>query len=165
MALTERWLATMMLWGLLVPTAGCSRDPVRAGLTPGPMLTVLPPVQAPPVHDDGLMTVETALHRLAERCPLPRDAVVQAVPLKASVVWGQTWSRDGVLNIRIDSGACVAKQVDVLIHEWAHAMVWDYLFNLGEASSHGDVWGLAYSRAYRAVYQRGGGPPWDASGL
>ena len=37
----------------------------------------------------------------------------------------------------------------VMAHEWAHMMVWDAC----KESDHGPLWGVAFSRAYRALVQ------------
>jgi hypothetical protein len=129
-----------------------------------PIAGALRPAPDGAVCDHGeVATLEQALRRLADRCPLPCDAVVELKPIQEAV-WGTTRREGGVVLIDLSSGGCVPVQVNTLIHEWAHAMVLDFTHKFGESSSHGDLWGAAFSRAYRAVFQMGGGPPWDANG-
>lgn len=45
------------------------------------------------------------------------------------------------------------EMIDVIIHEWAHAMMWPVV--LSEDEEHAELWGVAYSRAYRAVEAAG----------
>jgi len=40
--------------------------------------------------------------------------------------------------------------LEVLVHEWAHAMTWRLEHD--RAPSHSAYWGLAYADAYRAVF-------------
>lgn len=84
-----------------------------------------------------------AIDRLRDGAPLPR-----------------------VLNLRIQHhegqmGSCAlernrfcidldpAASLDTLAHEWAHALTWD----CAEVEDHGPLWGVAYARCYRIVYE------------
>ena len=40
--------------------------------------------------------------------------------------------------------------LEVLVHEWAHAMTWDLEHD--RCPSHSAYWGVAYADAYRAVF-------------
>lgn len=46
--------------------------------------------------------------------------------------------------IRINNVLNEDAAIDVLIHEWAHILSWDY-----PGDNHGMQWGKAYSRVYR----------------
>ena len=52
-------------------------------------------------------------------------------------------------RLTIDSNASFQHQLDLLLHEWAHAMSW-FAPEL-EKTDHPDEWGLCLSRCYRAV--------------
>lgn len=66
--------------------------------------------------------------------------------------------------IRLNSDMGPPQAVDVLVHEWAHALSWSYTHDQLIAISaqrehldwatHDETWGCAYSRTYRA-YQDG----------
>lgn len=56
--------------------------------------------------------------------------------------------------------------VETLLHEWAHALAWNYSLDrmardpdvdreLFEAASHDEAWGCAYSRVWRAHMEQG----------
>jgi hypothetical protein len=62
-------------------------------------------------------------------------------------------------SIRLSGRLTQEAAIDVLVHEWAHAMSWDqHLDRMSrspcisaqafEAAAHGPAWGVAYSRAY-----------------
>lgn len=52
--------------------------------------------------------------------------------------------------IRINSALPLDFATWVLIHEWAHVMVWPIY---GERDTdHGPYWGIAYGKAYQAAY-------------
>jgi hypothetical protein len=52
--------------------------------------------------------------------------------------------------IRINSALPTDFAVWVLVHEWAHVMVWPIY---GERDAdHGPYWGIAYGKAYQAAY-------------
>jgi hypothetical protein len=55
----------------------------------------------------------------------------------------------GSLVILVESGQDAPSRVRTLIHEWAHAMAWDGTVT----GDHDETWGVAYSRAYRAVVE------------
>jgi hypothetical protein len=52
------------------------------------------------------------------------------------------------LIIHVDHELEDEAQAEVLIHEWAHGLVWDVSRSINDA--HGPFWGLAYARAYKA---------------
>jgi len=52
--------------------------------------------------------------------------------------------------IRVNSGLPTDFAIWVLIHEWAHVLVWPIY---GERDTdHGAYWGVAYGKAYQAAY-------------
>ena len=53
------------------------------------------------------------------------------------------------LSIVVDKKLSDTMQADVLIHEWAHALL---AAHLNEFYLHGPLWGVLYARCYNAVY-------------
>lgn len=85
---------------------------------------------------------------LQERVPLAYDVRVAVMAIDGPYFGRTNWNElEGHMDIQIEVRQQWESMVDTLIHEWAHAMVWD----LHLADSHDEFWGLAYSRAYRAV--------------
>lgn len=96
-----------------------------------------------------------AISTLAAEVPL--DAPVKVEVLCLDGKWGQAWWNEdsGYYHIQLDAeipGPNVDWALDVLIHEWAHCIVF------GAASwedPHDAMWGVALSRCYRAVVDPG----------
>lgn len=59
-------------------------------------------------------------------------------------------TKRGGFVVVVDSRGSHYNRVDVLIHEWAHAMSWDAAKLAGE-DTHGALFGIAYSRVYSVV--------------
>jgi hypothetical protein len=53
----------------------------------------------------------------------------------------------GSLVVEIESRLDPQSVMDVLIHEWAHVVVWDVI----QSDPHDELWGVAYSRSYRCA--------------
>lgn len=53
----------------------------------------------------------------------------------------------GRYEIQVNRQMSTALRLDVLIHEWAHAMTW---FGAEHTEAHSAEWGMAYARIYRA---------------
>jgi hypothetical protein len=51
--------------------------------------------------------------------------------------------------IHVNRSCSFATQVDILLHEWAHALTWFGSDN----DDHGDEWALAQGRIYRAFLE------------
>lgn len=96
---------------------------------------------------------EALIVGLEERCP-PSAPVMVRMFAFPEPWWGRTSfnQRMGMYLIDIESRQPWQATVDTLIHEWAHALVW-------EASQdpvywgHGPIWGVAYARVYREAVQ------------
>lgn len=95
--------------------------------------------------------------KLNEHCPV-------AVPVKVHRVksnrlpkgsLGDCWavhSEQGHLthfSIRIPSDVDYQLQIQLLIHEWAHAVAWTPQNGPGTVDDHDALWGVAYARVYR----------------
>lgn len=98
-----------------------------------------------------------AIRTLATECPLNAGFQVQLMEIDAAV-WGMTWWDEDqwLYRIQIDARQPMHAVIDTLIHEWAHAMVWDASVD-ERYDAHGPIWGVAYARAYRAVVYGSGG--------
>jgi len=54
-----------------------------------------------------------------------------------------------LISIRVDKSLSLVAQLDVLMHEWAHAM----LAGIPEEfDKHGPLWGICYARCYNVLY-------------
>ena len=91
---------------------------------------------------------EAIVKVLQERVPLAFDVRVAVMAIDGPYYGHTNWNElEGHMDIQIEVRQQWESIVDTLIHEWAHAMVWD----LNSKDRHDDFWGVAYSRAYRAV--------------
>jgi hypothetical protein len=106
-------------------------------------------VEAAPWSFDQAVFNRT-FQQLVEDCPLNAPVAV-AVKVIDAPVWGQTWwdGAAGVYRIEIEARQSMSGILDTLVHEWAHAMVWDAPM-AHEEGAHGPLWGVAYAAAYRA---------------
>ena len=73
------------------------------------------------------------------RCTMPKDCDGYVRP-----------DGDTKLSVRVNRALETSQAVEVLVHEWAHAMTWDIEHE--RSWSHSAYWGVAYAEAYRAVY-------------
>lgn len=67
---------------------------------------------------------------------------------------GAVYNDEGHLvefRIRIRSDVEYQFQVQLLIHEWAHAIAWTPQNGPGTLDDHDELWGLAYARVYREL--------------
>lgn len=102
------------------------------------------------------------LLRVAERLMLhlpPRRPVVMLTGRGLTRNHGECALVDGKFEIRVCKRLDEDHAIDVLIHEWAHALSWDAC-SLGRAEprgffasefdrlSHGRSWGIAYAKVY-----------------
>lgn len=108
-------------------------NPPRPG-SPPPDL----PSQAPPDE------VQAEVRELLTEVPPLMPVVVQMDPVEHGW-YGLTTCRDGVWYIYLRASNPPEFQQEVLVHEWAHCLA-------GSQAGHGDEWGRAYARAFRAWY-------------
>jgi hypothetical protein len=74
-------------------------------------------------------------HRLVvKRCRVPDDCGTTYPP-----------TAGGTISIAVRGNQTMQEQVDTLLHEWAHALV----FDLGGDNAHGDKWGKKHAAIYR----------------
>jgi hypothetical protein len=138
----KRLLLTLLVaCAALTVAPSCCSVPVQDG----PYIVI---EEVPPSFDP--VAFEAILRHLGETCPLNANVAVQITPLEGlwgSCSWRPAW---GVYHIQIDPRQPMHAIVETLIHEWAHAMVWD-ASQREEDDQHGPLWGVAQARAYRAV--------------
>jgi len=101
-----------------------------------------------------------ALAALRRQCPPALPVVIRASWLPETVL-GQCLRREKRFVVHLNRNLGEPQAVEVLCHEWAHALAWSYsLDRLARApgvdpaefdrASHDEAWGCAYSRVWRA---------------
>jgi hypothetical protein len=102
---------------------------------------------------------------LRAKCPAAMPVVVRTAWLPPDTL-GECIRRPARFVIRLSSRMNQQEAIDTLIHEWAHALAWNYSLDrmardpdvnreLFEAASHDEAWGCAYSRVWRAHMEQG----------
>lgn len=95
------------------------------------------------------------LRVLRERCPTLVPTQVQRSRTLDPGDLGYceaVFDADGRLvrfRIRVRAGLCMELQIQVLMHEWAHALTWTAEHET--VDDHDEAWGLALSRVYREL--------------
>jgi hypothetical protein len=106
-----------------------------------------------------------ALAGLRDQCPTAMPVVVRTSWLPETIL-GQCIRRRQRFVVRLNENMGEPQAVEVLCHEWAHALAWNYsLDRLAktpgldpvefERASHDEAWGCAYSRVWRAYLEVG----------
>ena len=84
---------------------------------------------------------------LKKECPADRPIRVRRTSTPAST-YGDCSQVDAYYLIRIsDQVTHEMAVIAILIHEWAHALSWEASVH----EAHGNQWGIAYSKVYRAL--------------
>lgn len=94
---------------------------------------------------------------LRENFQTPYPVVVQYRKLEGrgeSKVWGDTYRDGRKLFITVDPRMTLGDSIAILIHEWAHAVVWRHETVERNRVHHDDEWGLAYAKIYSAWHDR-----------
>lgn len=81
---------------------------------------------------------------LREKCPADMPVKVRRVRVPNDR-FGDCSQVDDHYIIRICNKLSETQAIDILIHEWSHAISWDKCRN----EDHCNEWGKAYSRVYR----------------
>ena len=100
---------------------------------------------------------------LRDQCPTAMPVVVRTSWLPETIL-GQCIRRRQRFVVRLNENMGEPQAVEVLCHEWAHALAWNYsLDRLAktpgldpvefERASHDEAWGCAYSRVWRAYQE------------
>lgn len=103
------------------------------------------------------------LAQLRDKCPPARPVIVRASYLPPTTL-GQCIGRPKRFVVLLSHFLTEQNAVDVLIHEWAHALAWNCIIDeygkqggIDEREfhqlSHDETWGLAFSKAYRAYVE------------
>jgi hypothetical protein len=117
-------------------------------------------------------------HSFAATLAYLREKCITAQPVIVRTSWlppdtlGECVRRKRRFVVRLNRAMNEGQAVETLLHEWAHALAWNYSLDrmardpdvdreLFEAASHDEAWGCAYSRVWRAftlAYGPGRGP-------
>lgn len=112
------------------------------------------------VADPAFGSFRRLLIHLRGFCPAPKPVVVRTSWL-ADGTLGECVRRPEKFVIRLSHELNEHMAIETLCHEWAHALAWNYALEaVGrqpgttpeqfEAEAHGEAWGCAYSRVWRA---------------
>ena len=112
------------------------------------------------VNHPGWREFQTVLAGLRRECPPAHPVVVRASWLPETIL-GQCLRRDKRFVVQLNRDLGEPQAVEVLCHEWAHALAWNFavdrLINAPdtdpvefERACHDEAWGCAYSRVWRA---------------
>ena len=112
------------------------------------------------VNRPGWREFQTVLAGLRQECPPALPVVVRASWLPETIL-GQCLRRDKLFVVLLNDKMDEPQAVEVLCHEWAHAVAWNFsvdrLINAPdtdpiafERACHDEAWGCAYSRVWRA---------------
>lgn len=108
-----------------------------------------PGIFSEPQTADGVFA--DALWALSSAHPLPAPLVVSVEACLPDHYGTCEWDEDaGQFLIRVEETIAPDWQVDILIHEYAHALSWDA--GCARERSHSAYWGVAYWQAYTAVH-------------
>lgn len=94
------------------------------------------------------MTVEDAVQALRRELPIKEGVSVVHEELEDE--WEETEFDEhlGLFVLRIDPRTPPQMAGEMVIHEWAHMLVWHLPFQ----EDHGAMWGIAYSECYRVAH-------------
>ena len=96
---------------------------------------------------------------LRQLCPAAKPVVVRTAWLAPEIL-GECIRRRHRFVIRLNNQLRQDQAVEVLCHEWAHALAWNFELDrlasepgispeVFDAASHDEAWGCAYSRVWR----------------
>ena len=108
----------------------------------------------------GWTDFKATLADLRRHCPAALPVVVRMAGL-ADTILGECVRRRKRFVVRLNHSMGENQAIDVLLHEWGHALAWNYsLDRLSrtpgidpaefEQASHDEAWGCAYARVWRA---------------
>jgi hypothetical protein len=115
------------------------------------------------VNRPGWREFQTVLAGLRRECPPALPVVVRASWLPETIL-GQCLRRDKRFVVQLNRDLGEPQAVEVLCHEWAHALAWNFsLDRLAKTpgldpvefdrACHDEAWGCAYSRVWRAYQE------------
>lgn len=102
---------------------------------------------------------------LRQLCPAAMPVVVRMARLSETIL-GECCRRQRRFVIRLSDRMGENQAIDVLLHEWGHALAWNHLLDRlsrtpgidpaeFEQASHDEAWGCAYARVWRAYLAAG----------
>ena len=90
------------------------------------------------------------------RFPLPFPLSVRFVPLRDHFGWADLVGDDDNKRfvIRLDSSMNNEMSLQILSHEYAHCLRWDFRHEYGDANWHGHdaAWGVHHAEVYRFIF-------------
>lgn len=112
------------------------------------------------LHRKDWRSFKATLECLREKCVTAQPVVVRTSWLPPDT-FGECIRRKKRFVVRLNSAMTESQAVETLLHEWAHALAWNYSLDrmardpdvdreLFEGASHDEAWGCAYSRVWRA---------------
>ena len=112
------------------------------------------------VNRSGWREFQTVLAGLRRDCPPALPVVVRASWLP-KIILGQCLRREKRFVVLLSDEMREPQAVEVLCHEWAHALAWNFSVDRlidssdtdpveFERACHDEAWGCAYSRVWRA---------------
>jgi len=98
-----------------------------------------------------------SIRTLKKECPLSAKVSVRRILFNHHFGYCKykPSTRKGIEDkflIRIDKRLSTQWAIRILVHEWAHAMVWFSPAAEGKEGDHHAEWGVAYARCYRAIF-------------
>jgi hypothetical protein len=117
------------------------------------------------VNRPGWREFQTVLAGLRRECPPALPVVVRASWLPETIL-GQCLRRDKRFVVQLNRDLGEPQAVEVLCHEWAHALAWSFSLDrlsktpgldpaVFDRACHDEAWGCAYSRVWRAYLELG----------
>jgi hypothetical protein len=91
---------------------------------------------------------------LAQNAPVNGSVHIRLCIIEGPYLGLTRKAQDGY-DVQIEARQSMSGILDTLIHEWAHCMVW----GASQINSHDDIWGVAFSTAYRATLPFRGAQP------
>lgn len=113
----------------------------------------------------GWAAFRAVLTGLRSLCPAAMPVVIRTAWLPDTLL-GECVRRQHRFVVRLNDQMREDQAIEVLCHEWAHALAWNYsLDQLANApdldpaefdrASHDEAWGCAYARVWRAYLEAG----------
>lgn len=141
-----------------MPLICCHRGPIAASLSPKESTAV--GHRRSFLRDSGSSDFLDVLDGLRATLPTAMPVVIRTSWLPENIL-GQCLRRDSRFVVRLNNRMGDEQAVEVLCHEWAHALAWNFtvdrLINASdtdpvefERACHDEAWGCAYSRVWRA---------------
>lgn len=114
----------------------------------------------------GWQEFRGVLAGLRLHCPTAMPVVVRTSWLPGTIL-GQCIRRRHRFVVRLNDQMNEPQAVECLLHEWSHALAWNYSLDwlskmpgvdpaVFDRACHDEAWGCAYSRVWRAYLEVGG---------